>query len=372
MMIWIFLVAPLALFAVGLTAFFKLAPQVGGNPDERRRKRMQAAPNYRDGKFFNVDEIEMSMSPGRIVQLIRDSNKKGVEREPKAPLPALAFDRARWEAAGAAKTAFCWFGHSSFMLKIDGLTFLFDPVFGQRASMFSFMGPRHFDYANHPRVADLPEIDVLILTHDHYDHLDYPTIIQMKDKVSRVYTALGVGAHLEKWGYDPAKITELLWWEEADVNDRIRLACTPTRHFSGRGLTNRFSTLWSSWVIAGSRHKIFFGSDSGYHGGFQQIGEQYGPFDLTLLECGAYSRHWPDVHNTPEEAVQAHLDLKGKALMPIHWAKFNLAQHAWTEPVARLRREAQIHQVEVTTPRIGEVVLLEKPLPQAAWWEEVK
>lgn len=368
-MIWILLATPIAFFALGLTAFFYLAPQIGGLPQGKRLQRLQASPNYRKGKFHNLEETIMKMPPGMIPKIIWDSNKPGVEREPTGPIPNLAFDREKWIAIEASETAVCWLGHSSLMLKIDGRTFLFDPVFGKRASMFSFAGPKHFTYAHPIQVSDLPPIDALILSHDHYDHLDYPTVIQLKGRVDRIYTALGVGAHFEKWGFPIEQIVELDWWEELAFDDRIRLVATPSRHFSGRGLTTRFSTLWSSWVIAGSRHKVFFGSDSGYHSGFKKIGEQYGPFDLTLLECGAYSKYWPEIHNTPEEAAQAHLDLRGKTLTPIHWAKFSLAQHAWTEPAERLSREAERKNIALALPRIGQIFLLDGELPQEVWWK---
>ena len=369
MIAWILLATPLALFAIGLTAFFNFAPQVGGNPKGKRLKRIQAAPNNRDGKFFNTEETKMSMPAGTILKLLRESMKKDAKRAPQIAIPTLAFDCEKWNSISKNETAFCWFGHSSFMLKIEGRTLLFDPVFGPRASMFSFMGPKHFEYTNHPQVSDLPAVDILILTHDHYDHLDYPTILQLKGNVKQVYASLGVGAHLEKWGFASEQIQELNWWDEVDIDDNLKLACTPSRHFAGRGLTNRFSTLWSSWVIAGSQQKIFFGSDSGYHPDFKRIGEKHGPFDLTLLECGAYSPYWPEIHNTPEEAIQAHLDLGGKILLPIHWAKFDLAQHPWTEPVERLRKQAQTENVSITTPQIGAIVTLDDDLPRKAWWK---
>ncbi len=262
-----------------------------------------------------------------------------------------------------------WFGHSSLLIKIEGRIFLTDPVFGKRASMVSFMGPKRFDYSPQPSIEDLPPLDGIIISHDHYDHLDYESILVLKNKVDRFFVPLGVGAHLESWEVPTSNITELKWWESTRVDEELTFICAPSRHFSGRGLNNRFSTLWCSWIIKSNKSRIYFGGDSGYFPGFKEIGEKHGPFDLTMLECGAYNINWHDIHMLPEETAQAHVDLKGKSLLPIHWGKFNLALHPWKEPIQRVLKKADELNANVLTPEIGEIVILDDHTRNDQWWE---
>jgi len=207
-----------------------------------------------------------------------------------------------------------------------------------------------------------------LISHDHYDHLDYWSITKLKDNVKKFYVPLGVAAHLKAWGVEEVKIVEMDWWEEVKFEELV-FACAPARHFSGRGLTNKDSTLWCSWVVKGDNANIFFSGDTGYNEGFKKIGEKYGPFDLTLLECGQYNEGWAEIHMMPEQTVQAHIDLRGKLLMPIHWAAFKLSVHPWQEPVERLLAKANSLGVKVTTPKIGEPVILGRTLPSSRWWE---
>ena len=366
----IILLALAFLFFLALFLFFRLAPQIGGQPNGERLHKMQSFSHYKDGKFHNTEPTDMTMGPAKIVQIIRASSKSGVQREPKRTIPTQAFDQEAWKTVPSQEIGLCWFGHSSLLLKVNGQTLLIDPVFGKRASMFSFLGPKRFDYSHHTELEELPKLDALILSHDHYDHLDYSTIKKMVTGNLPVFTKLGVGSHLEKWGMDPKRIHELGWWQEMNFQG-FRMISVPSRHFSGRGLTNRFSTLWGAWIFDNGEQKVFFGSDSGYFPGFKEIGERFGPFDLSLLECGAYSKFWPEIHMMPEETLKAHQDLGGKVLMPIHWGKFNLAQHAWTEPVERLQAAAQKQNSTVMTPQIGEIVTLNDRLPQEPWWKEI-
>jgi L-ascorbate metabolism protein UlaG (beta-lactamase superfamily) len=217
-------------------------------------------------------------------------------------------------------------------------------------------------------VKDMPNIDVLLLTHDHYDHLDYRTIRQLRPKVRQFYTSLGVGEHLEYWGVDPKKITELDWWETKDAAPGVSFTATPARHFSGRSLT-RGQTLWSSFVLKIYGYSLFLGGDSGYEQHFKVIGETYGPFDIAMLESGQYGKHWPYIHMFPEETVMAAQDLGTKVLMPVHWGKFTLALHPWNEPIRRIVRAAADKGLKLTTPRIGEPVVLGTEMPEGDWWE---
>ena len=290
------------------------------------------------------------------------------DRVPANELPAVrpALD----EKPADPNMRVTWFGHSTCLIQIDGQTLLTDPMFGDRASPFSFVGPKKFATEIDFQPQDIPEkIDVVLISHDHYDHLDKPTIQALKEKVDTFYVPLGVAAHLVSWGVPEERIVELDWWEEIS-HGPLTLVATPSQHFSGRGFTNRNTSLWASWVVIGSKERFFFSGDSGYFEGFKQIGDTYGPFDLTMLESGAYNEAWADIHMMPEETVQAHKDLRGNILLPIHWAKFNLALHPWQEPIQRLLNNAGDLSVEVVTPRIGESFYPEKEWPQFHWWDE--
>ncbi|MCY7350029.1 MAG: MBL fold metallo-hydrolase [Cytophagaceae bacterium] len=363
------LLSLVVLIALTVVAFVNLAPQIGSAATGPRLKRMQASPNYKEGKFQNLVETSIAMSFGKTVNVSWEMLSKGAINEPKDTIQTAPFDAKRFEGTGQPdEVAVSWFGHSSVLIRIQGKTLLTDPVFGERPSMVSFFGPKRFPFDHHIRLEDLPKLDAVILSHDHYDHLDYETFLQLKGKVSRFFVPLGVGVHLEKWGISPEHITELDWWETARLDD-LKLVCTPARHFSGRGLTNRNTTLWSSWVLQGTQRRVYYGGDSGYYSGFKTIGDKYGPFDIALLECGAYNQDWISIHMMPEQTAQAQLDVKGKLLIPIHWGKFNLALHTWTDPIERLTRKAAQLGTAVATPRIGELTVLGGPVPATRWWE---
>lgn len=264
------------------------------------------------------------------------------------------------------KPTIVWFGHSSYLIKSKGITILVDPVLSGNASPVSFFG-KSFKGSDAYNVEDLPPIDICIITHDHYDHLDYRTIQKLHPKVKRFYTALGVGAHLEDWGIDLNKIVELDWWETYTGMDSVQVTATPARHFSGRGFT-RGKSLWASYVVNIHGYKIYAGGDSGYDTHFKKIGELYGPFDLTILECGQYGRDWPLIHMTPEETAKAAQDLNTKMLLPVHWAKFSLALHAWNEPINRLVKATSANGIKITTPLIGEPLVLDSIYPDKVWW----
>jgi L-ascorbate metabolism protein UlaG (beta-lactamase superfamily) len=370
MFLWILLGAVVAL-SVAVLLYFRFAPIVGSNPSGERLARIQASPNYRDGKFQNVVETNMDMPPGDMAKVIWEFVKGGEGREPKDTIPTVPFDRKAWEAVPDTSIATAWFGHSSVLIKVDGITFLCDPVFGERASTFSFMGPKRFNYKEHMTVDMLPKVDVVLFSHDHYDHLDYVTILKLKDKVQRWVMPLGTGVHLEHWGVPAEQISEHDWWEGVEI-EGIQLTLAPARHFTGRGMTNRFSTLWGSWVIEGRTKKVYFGADSGYSPTFKEVGERFGPFDLALLECGAYNELWSNIHMMPEETAQAALDVKAKVLMPLHWGKFSLAMHPWKEPIERLSVKAAELGIPVLTPRIGRIVNGPDVELSERWWDEVE
>ena len=349
--------------------FFRFAPQIGGVPSGETLERMKAAENFRFGKFQNAVPTKMNMKSGKMLKVMWEFMRGDDAREPKETINVTKFEKSNFEKLDISQIFLSWFGHSTVLIRVDGKTFLIDPVFSERASMFSFMGPKKFPYTDYMSPGQLPEVDAVLISHDHYDHLDYKVIRELRDKVNRFYVPLSVGAHLEKWGIAKDNITELNWWESADLGE-IKLVFTPARHFSGRGLNNRFSTLWGSWIIKGADQSIFFGGDSGYFPGFKEIGERFGPFDLTFLECGAYNENWSDIHMMPEETVQAHIDLKGKYLMPIHWGKFNLSLHPWKEPVERALIKGNELGVKIITPHIGSIVIIDDNIKTSPWWRE--
>ena len=359
----------LTLVAVFAALFLACAPQFGATTGRDELAAIMDSDNFREGRFYNMQKTQLESTHGGLLKSTVDYLLGGQERTPAGELPVVSVDCGKLRES-TQELRVTWLGHSTSLIELDGLLILTDPMFGGRASPIPFLGPKRFSGRKPVTIEQLPEIDIVVISHDHYDHLDYRSILKLKDKVRKFYVPLGVEAHLEKWGVDRAKVEELDWWQES-THGPLKLIATPSRHFSGRGLSDRNRTLWCSWVIQGSERKVFFGGDSGYSEAFAQIGQRFGPFDLTMLECGAYSQYWPDVHMMPEETVQAHKDLGGGILMPIHWAGFNLSLHSWTEPVERLLAETWNRDVIVAVSKIGEMFEPDVYLPQVAWWEQV-
>jgi L-ascorbate metabolism protein UlaG (beta-lactamase superfamily) len=290
------------------------------------------------------------------------------QRTPKGDLPACPVDLSQFTHGGDDQLRVTWLGHSSVMINIDGFRLLTDPVFEKRVSIF---GPSRFSGEVPIKMDQVPEIDAVIISHDHYDHLNRFSIKGLKKKAKRFLVPLGVGPRLERWGVPRHKIVELDWWQEHHLNKGLMVAATPAQHFSGRGLSDRNQTLWASWVVETKHHRLFFSGDSGYFDGFKEIGAVYGPFDLTLMECGAYNKAWAEVHMFPEETVMAHLDLKGEVLHPIHWGTFNLSLHPWYDPMERLAAAAKAHKLKTATPIVGDTTILDEHIPSTYWWRQV-
>jgi L-ascorbate metabolism protein UlaG (beta-lactamase superfamily) len=286
-------------------------------------------------------------------------------RPPKA-LPSVKTDLKNLPGGNPV---IVWFGHSSFLLKIDGKHILVDPVFSGYVSPFKTQSAKNFDGANVYSADDMPQIDILLITHDHYDHCDYQTILELDTKTKYIITSLGVGSHLEYWGINMNKVSELDWHESMEI-DGFKFTSAPSRHFSGRGF-KRAQTLWASFILKTKDLSIYLGSDSGYDKHFKKIGEDYGPFDIAILESGQYNEMWRTIHMMPEETVQASLDVKAKVLMPVHWGKFSLSLHPWNEPIERVVKKAEELNVALTTPLIGEPVIIGENYPTGKWWREV-
>ena len=366
-------ISVLIVFIITLIVFFRTAPQIGAKANGKRLERIQKSPRCKNGQFLNVIDTSLNMSPSVVMRTMYEMVKGDKNRVPRHAVRTVRFDRNKFDDLGNQGTAaISWFGHSSLLIKLHGKTFLTDPVLvGKRVSMLSFVGPERFPYTHYVELDELPVIDAMLLSHDHYDHLDYPTILSIKDRIKRFIVPLGVGAHLEKWGVPAAHIEEFDWWEEFAFDQNITLTCAPSRHFSGRGLTGRNTTLWCSWIISGKEQRLYFGADSGYSPSFKELGTKYGPFDLAILECGAYSKYWPAIHMMPEETFQASLDLNSRQLMPIHWGKFSLSLHGWKEPIMRLKQRAAGSGIPVITPKVGEIFEVNHSTKFADWWQEV-
>ncbi len=308
----------------------------GADPTGARMARIRRSPHFRDGVFQNPGGTARTRPSGsaRDFARIYFDKESRRSRAPRGPVPVHATtlaDLARPPATGLRLT---WMGHSSVLAEIDGQRVLFDPVWGERCSPFPFAGPKRLHPVPVPP-ASLGPVDVVVISHDHYDHLDLPTIKALAGTDTLFAVPLGVGAHLEHWGVSADRLRELDWHESTRVGG-LTLTATPARHFCGRGLRNTQHTLWASWVVAGEEHRVYHSGDTGYFDGFRDIGAAHGPFDATMIQLGAYAEFWPDIHMTPEEGVRAHLDLQqgrpGGVLLPIHWGTFNLAPHAWAEP----------------------------------------
>lgn len=326
----------------------------------------QRSSNFVNGKFVNQIPTSMDMKFTDLLPLARDQLKGAPNRKPARPLIPEHFDATK----PAKQPQITWFGHSAFLLQINSKNILLDPMFGKSPSPIPAIGPQRFSDELPAKPEGLPHIDAVLISHDHYDHLDYLSIKKLSSKTTMFFVPLGLAAHLLKWGVQPNQITELDWWDEYNF-EGFTFTCTPSRHFSGRTLTDRFATLWCSWAIRAGTTNVFFSGDSGYGPHFKQIGEKYGPFDLTLLECGQYDTHWATIHMTPEQTVQAHTDLRGKRMIPMHWSAFVLALHGWTDPVERALKAGAKTHATIITPRIGETVLFKaKTHPTNTWWKE--
>jgi len=336
----------------------------GKKPSGNRLETIQQSANYHNGAFQNTEPTELTLKNASMTKMLYNFLNKPKETTPPRPLPSVRTDL--WTLP-SDKPVFVWFGHSSYLIKSRNTTILVDPVFSGNASPVSFFG-KSFPGSDVYTAHDMPPIDWLILTHDHYDHLDYQTIRQLIPKVGHFYAPLGVGSHLEHWGVPPTRITELDWWQTCQPASHAQLTATPARHFSGRGII-RNKTLWTSYVLKLDEYTFFLGGDSGYGSHFKTIGSRYGPFDLALLEAGQYGADWPYIHMMPEETITAAQDLQARVLLPVHWGKFALAYHAWNEPIQRIVNEAGKHRLPLATPMIGEAVQLDSIRPVHAWWE---
>lgn len=353
---------------IGGLIFYWLHPLFGGTVQGDRLARMEKSPNFKNGVFHNL-EVTPSFKEGTSYSAVlwKFFFSKTPNLRPKGIVPAIKTD-----LKALPKTdLIIWFGHSSYLLQVNQKIILVDPVFSDNASPLPKSNSAYKIAVNYT-VADFPEIDYLLISHDHYDHLDYESIRDLREKVKKVICGLGVGAHFEEWKYKPDQIIEGDWFDQVNLEADLKLTFTPARHFSGRRVT-RNNTLWTSYVLNTGKYNLFLGGDSGYGKHFQKIGTEYGPFDLAILEDGQYNDAWHYIHSLPYEIIQEADALRAKAIMPVHNSKFTLAMHDWREPLDSISTLAQQRQIPLITPKIGEIVLLaERDKKHEQWWKSVQ
>ena len=331
---------------------------------ETTTERLEQSPQWRDGRFENA----LPEQNGSMLVATWKFMTAGEGRVPDAPVDIMNRTGSDFDGPPSTGLRVTWLGHSTFLVEIDGARVLIDPVWSERVSPFSFMGPKRF-FPLPMSLDEVPDVDAVVISHDHFDHLDEPTIVSLNERGLRFLAPLGVGAHLESWGVPGERITELDWWKDADVGV-LTLTATPARHFSNRSITmlDKNKTLWSGWAIQGPAHSIYYSGDTAMFPGFVEIGERLGPFDANIVEIGAYGSAWPDVHLGPEQAMDAHMQLGGGLLIPAHWGTFNLSLHSWTEPIERLLVAAEQAGADVAAPRPGQSVEPAASTPPTQWW----
>ncbi len=356
------------LIITGAAILFINGTPFGSLPSLSDLKKLQRLSYFRGGQIQNLTPTP-SLTEGAgffnvLKEFLFDKSKRNT---PPAPLPSQKTDLLQLDRN---KNILVWFGHSSYFMQIDGKRILVDPVFSGNASPLRFT-TKSFTGSDIYNVSDMPDIDYLFITHDHWDHLDYPTILQLKNKVKKIITGLGVAAHMLFWGFDKNNIEEMEWGDQINPEEGFSVNAVTARHFSGRGL-RRNRSLWTSFILTTRDKKIFIGGDSGYGSHFAEIGKRFGPFDLAILEDGQYNKNWKYIHMMPEETVQAAIDLGAKKLLPVHWAKFSLSLHAWDEPIIRIKKEADLKNVYLLHPMIGEYVDIDTHQIFTLWWERIQ
>jgi L-ascorbate metabolism protein UlaG (beta-lactamase superfamily) len=358
------LVLVIIIIIAGIYLFLK-QPKFGRLPDAVIKQRIDSSTGFQKGSFQNKS-ITPDLTDGATYYSV---SKEFFFKKSKRGIPKQTIPSIKTDLHSLKEDTLIWMGHSSYFIQINGKKLLVDPVLSGAASPISFT-TRSFKGSDIYSAADIPELDYLFISHDHWDHLDYDTVTKLIPKTARVITGLGTGSHLRRWNVDPAKITEMDWDESIEPEPGFKIHGLPARHFSGRGL-KRNQALWLSFMLETAGMKIFLGGDSGYDAHFKEIGTRFGAIDLAVLECGQYNKSWKHIHMMPEEAVQACIDLNAKQLLPVHWAKFSLSLHDWDEPIRRVMQFAAKAGIPVVHPMIGEPVLLRHQGSYTSWWEAI-
>lgn len=352
-----------AVIVIAAVLFLKLNPAFGGRASkEDKADYAERADNYADEWFSYPEEWELDG-----VSEDKPISQKDTKPQEELPIKSPDFD----DKPDIEEVNVTWFGHSNLLVQMHGMNILIDPVFSERTSPVSFIGPKRFSELP-LEIDELPHIDIAVISHDHYDHLDMDSVKALDEKTDRFIVPLGVENHLERWGISADKVTNMAWWEETQING-LTVACTPARHASGRGLDRLAPTLYASWVFEDEYHRIFESGDTGYGGHFGEIHKRYGDFDLVMMDCAQFNMKWHYIHMFPEESAEAAQTLGAKTAMPIHWGAFVLSSHAWDDPPERFTSAAESNGMTVVTPQIGETMRLEKPEDyQDRWWKDIK
>ncbi|WP_411822491.1 MBL fold metallo-hydrolase [Leptospira sp. 'Mane'] len=353
----------LVLFVVSLLFAVTCVSFPFGSQSKREIKIHNSA-NWKDGQFRNPEPLINDFWG-----MISGSFGASDDVKPKDPLPVVFPDPNSFKHEPDTGLRVTWFGHSSSLIEIDGYKILTDPIWSNRTSPVSWAGPERW-YEPAIGINDLPKIDFVLISHNHYDHLDYDTTLALNEKGVKFIVPLAVGEYLSKWGVPEERIIELDWWENHKLAD-FEIVATPARHASGRKLIDYDEHLWAGYAILGTKHRIYYSGDTGLFPAMRKIGEKYGPFDLTMIEVGQYDRAWPDWHIGPEQAVIAHQMVKGKQMLPVHWGLFALAYHGWTEPIERTLVKAKDLGVKVLTPKPGESLEPDSNQTTVRWWKDV-
>lgn len=358
--------------------WFFLSPQFNPVRNQRQKEAFEKSPHYKDGKFQNLEPTPLRNPDSPVLNTIKELFNGEKNRTPRQVIETEKFDKEKFLRQKDLQAV--WFGHSTVLLNAGGCVILLDPIFSKRASPLSFAGTKVFPFRHTPKAEDLPDLDVVIISHDHYDHLDYQSIRRIKERVKLFCVPLGLSGYLLRWGVEASRIIELDWWQSHSIKSAggakkaITLTCTPARHFSGRKVIDMRKTQWSSWVIQTAKGKVYFSGDSGYGIHYKQVGQKYGPFELAILECGQYNEDWKYVHELPFQIMDAVADLRARKILPVHWGKYLLSLHAWTDPMERLFGESaklpKKARPDILTPKIGSVFNILRPVSFRQWWLE--
>ncbi len=368
-MYWLLLSLPFVMSPAAIWLYIRFNPQFGGRLRQQDVEAFARSKHW-DGKVFNnLAETRMDMSLSKIPQMIAERMRGGKVRRPAKLIPILPLNQERF-LADPQLPKFVWYGHSVLLLQVGGKNFLIDPMLGDNTTPVGPFTSKRFSEKSLEVIAQLPPIDAILLTHDHYDHLDYSSIQLLRAKCTTWWVALGVKRHLERWGIDAGQVKEFDWWETAEF-EGVQITFTPSRHFSGRGLSDRFKSLWGGWVFSHGAHRIYWSGDGGEGAHFKEVGDRLGPFDWAFLECGQYNPNWHAIHMYPEECVQAGQDARARWSVPVHWGGFELSMHPWKEPVERFAAAAQASGLGICTPEIGRVMVMGEESETTAWWTEL-
>lgn len=341
--------------------------QLGASISKENKEAYARSSRWNGKIFHNASITTMDINIGTIPGLLKESLSGRKERDPKQNIPFIPFDSSKFQKDGSPK--FVWYGHSVLLLQVGDQNLLIDPMLGPDASPIGPIRTKRYTENTLSVIDSLPEIDAVLLTYDHYDHLDLHSIQKLKSKIKTWFVALGMARHLIKWGVPEGDIKEFDWWE-ATTFEGLEITFTPSRHFSGRGPTDRAKSLWGGWVIIADNHKVYWSGDGGYDNHFKEVGDKFGEFDWGFIECGQYNRMWHAIHMYPEESVKAALDANVLQAIPVHWGAFTLANHHWTESPERFMAEAKKSGLSYWTPKIGEIITTSSETSE--WWEEFK